>query len=523
MSPTERSGQQPAQPDPVPDSGHRAILALVLVGIGALVILTIVAAPAIRLDFYFDEMWRVEQVRSSNPIRAYLDGPAPIPPGWVIGLWSVFEIVPQRRVLLRMAAATAVVPAVLLLTLTLRRLLQRLGTRGATIAAATAAILTVLVTAVAAHMVYFNNYLADIAVVAAILYVLTRLDPGRDDDTAVWSMLVVVAATAPWFGQGALFLVPLAAVIVFRHRSRNPRMAAVSAVAMGASTLIVAAGFILPVTRNGTIEDYWESETPAAGVGTLLRRFGSSFVDGAYPTWVSDRPALIAVALCLTVVGLVVLQRAWVWWIPLYASAQGLALIAAVAVGWPVTFVRVNSAFQLLVYAGAPVAIGYGLVLGARRIHLRTHVPALGATLALVCGAVVLVAWWPNQVIDNSQSPSVFARGLSDDLRLIADTASPTDVVAAYHLSGPYVRNSMIDSAQGVLVLDEARIPELPSDLESLIPPGTTTIWCVIPYEAGPAGFDSACRLDPSSWTEALNTNLTRAAVIRMDRTEPAG
>jgi hypothetical protein len=494
---------------------------MIVIGAGTLALVILVAAPAVRLDFFFDEVWRIEQVRSADPIRAYLDGPAPIPPGWVIALWSVFEVVPERRALLRMAAAAAVVPAVLLLTMTLRRLLHWLGSTGGLVTAAAAAILTVLATAVAAHMVYFNNYLADIAVATAILYVLTRLDPGRDDDTRVWVMLVAVGVAAPWFGQSALFMLPLGAVIVFRHRSRSPRMALMSAVAMSVSALVVSVGFVLPVAANGTIEDYWKSETPAVGVGTLLRRFGSSFVDSAYPTWVSDHPAVVIGALFLTAVGLIVLQRAWRWWIPMYLSAQGVALIASVAVGWPVTFVRVNSAFQLLVYAGAPVAIGCGLVLGARQIQLRTRVPGLGAALALVCGAAVLVAWWPNQVIDNSQSSTVFARGLSDDLRVIADTATPNDVVAAYHLSGPYVRNSLIGS--DVVILDEGRITGLPTNLESLVPPDARTVWCVIPYEAGPAGFDVACRLDPNSWNETMNTNLSRAAVVRMDRREPAG
>ncbi len=145
---------------------------------------------------------------------------------------------------------------------------------------------------------------------------------------------------------------------------------------------MVALAFVLPVARRGTIEDYWAPETPSAGLGELLRRFATTFVDAAYPPWVGDRPALLVAGLTLTVVGLVILQRRWRWWIPLYVSAQAFALVAGFVVTWPVTFVRVNGGFQVLVYAAAPVAVAFGIATLVREVATRSQSRAAAAAVA---------------------------------------------------------------------------------------------------------------------------------------------
>ena len=192
-----------------------------------------------------------------------------------------------------------------------------------------------------------------------------------------------------------------------------------------------------------------------------MRRFASTFVDAAYPPWVGDRPALLVAGLALTVVGLVILQRLWRWWIPLYASAQVLALLAGFAVTWPVTFVRVNGGFQVLVYAAAPVAVAVGVARVVREVHTRSRSRAAGVAVGTVLGVAALIAWWPNAVISNSRSQDVFARGLSDDLQVIADSVGPNDLVVAYHLSGPYVRNRLVNdpAIPRVTIIDQAREP----------------------------------------------------------------
>jgi hypothetical protein len=502
-------------------SGRRATLVVAAVsGTIAAIAVAVLAAPAIRLDFFFDEMWRVEQVRSDNPLRAYLDGPAPIPPGWVVSLWSVFEVLPPRRPLLRIAAAAFAIPAAVALALALRTMLRRvLDELGASIVAIGSATLVVTTTAIAVHAVYFNNYLADLAVAATLLLLLARIDLDRADDTATWSALVVLAAVAPWLAQSALFLVPVAAFIVFGHRHLRPRHALAGAGARVVSTAVVGFGFVLPVARNGTIEDYWITETPRAGVAEVIRRFGSSFVDGAYPGWVDGHPVLTVVALAATAAGLAILQRCWRWWLPLALGAQAVALVASVAVTWPTTFVRVNTGFQMMFYVAAPVAAITATVVLLQRLAARTHLAAavlVGAALA----AGVALAWWPYEVRRNSASTGVYARGLSDDLQLVAEQATPGDLVVAYHLSGPYVRDRLLNDdavAPRIAVLDEADDPMVLDDLADRLPAGTDTVWCVVPYEAGPDVSGRACDLD-ATWGETLSVRLTRAAIVRLDR-----
>lgn len=501
---------------------HRATIVVgVLSGTIALIVVALLVEPAARLDFYFDEMWRVEQVRSSTPVSAYLDGPAPIPPGWVLALWSVFELVPPRRPLLRAGAAIFAIPAVVALALTLRTMLRRLlDDLSASIVAVGSAVMALTTTAIAVHAVYFNNYLADVAVTAALLLMLVRIDLERADDTTTWVAVVVLATVAPWFAQSALFLVPVAALIIARRRDFRPRLAMASGAALIVSSAIVGVGFLLPVARNGTIEDYWFSETHRVGLSTLARRYGSSFVDGAYPGWIGDRPLVTIAALATTSAGLVILQRCWRWWIPLAASAQVVAIVASVVVGWPATFVRVNTGFQLMLYVAAPVAVITTAVVALRHLSARSHV-AVAAALAVGLVAGTTIAWWPYEVRRNSTSTGVFARGLSDDLQLVADQASAGDLVVAYHLSGPYVRDRLLnadDVAQEIQVVDEARDPQVVDELATVVAAtDTDTVWCVIPYEAGPEASMRACDLE-DSWVETLSVSLTRAGIVRFDR-----
>ena len=182
---------------------HRAAIVVgALSGIIALIVVALLVDRRHDSTSTSTRCRRVEQVRSSTPISAYLDGPAPIPPGWVLALWSVFEVVPPRRPLLRAGAAIFAVPTAIALALTLRTMLRRLlDDLSASIVAVGATVMALTTTAIAVHAVYFNNYLADLAVAAAMLLLLVRIDLERADDTTTWVAVVVLATVAPWFAQ----------------------------------------------------------------------------------------------------------------------------------------------------------------------------------------------------------------------------------------------------------------------------------------------------------------------------------
>ncbi|MGI9644631.1 MAG: hypothetical protein ACR2O6_04895, partial [Ilumatobacteraceae bacterium] len=379
---------------------------------------------------------------------------------------------------------------------------------------------TLLVPGVAAHAAYFNNYYADLATATALLWALIEIDTCGHRRRAAWWTIAALAVLAPWMAQGALLLAPMSVYVLWTIRD-DRRLATFSLTAFAISTAVVAWFFLLPVSANGDITDFWKGDSPAAGISTFLRRSGSTFVEFAYPTWVGDSLPTRLVALALTTWGLFVLQRAWRWWIPLYLSAQATALLASIVVGWPATFVRVNSAFQVLVFAAAPVGLAV-LVLRAVA-HLAARSGRANLAVALATGILILVGvtCWPRTVARNSTSTGVFARGLSADLDVVVSGSEPDDLVVAYHLSAPYVRDRLLnfdDVAPEIIVVDElSEGDDVFDDLDGFVEPSTEAIWCIVPFEAGPDATSAACR-PGGEWTETFRTRTTRAVIVRLAR-----
>jgi len=93
--------------------------------------------------------------------------------------------------------------------------------------------------------------------------------------------------------------------------------------------------------------------------------------------------------------------------------------------------------------------------------------------------------------------------------------------VAAYHFSGPYVRDRLDNSADvpdAVKVVDEWRAGPFTQDsLGALVGPDTTALWCVIPFDAGAEVTDSACDLG-DGWVETERFRASRSTFIRIER-----
>ena len=490
-----------------------------VVGLATAALVLYLYLPAARIDYYFDEMWRAEEIRSSNPLRAYLDGPAPLPPGWVLSLGGIFKLVPARHSFVRAAAVVWAIPAAILLALTIRQLFRRV--MSASMASAVgggAAVVTIATTAFAAHAVYLNNYLADLTIAAAIIWVVVGIDTDPDHSRSHWTAAIVIGVLAPWLGQGALFLLPGAVIILALRRSVRPRAANAALVGSLLSCAVVAILFIRPVSSNNNeyLNDFWSGETSSIGWWNLARRLGETFVDSAYPSW-AQQGVLLWCALATTVVGVALLQQRWRWWLPWYVSAQTFALLASFFAGWPVTFVRVNASFQVLLLAAAPVAVAVGVA----KISMSPRDRRVGVAVAVALAVLVSWAWLPRWLASDSTNTAVFGRGLSDDLDLVARGVEPTDLVAAYHFSGPYVRDRLDNSADvpdAVTVVDEWREgPFTQVSLGSLVEPDTSAVWCVVPFDAGADVTNSACDLG-DGWVETDRTRTSRATIVRIER-----
>ena len=316
------------------------------------------------------------------------------------------------------------------------------------------------------------------------------------------------AVSAPWRSL----------IILAVRRSARPRAAYAALSGSVLSCAVVALLFIRPVSNNNTdyLNEFWSGETSSIGWSNLARRMGESFVDAAYPSW-ARQGVLLWCALATTVVGIVVLQRLWRWWLPWYVSAQALALLASFFAGWPVTFVRVNASFQALILRRPPLRWRWGSQEPARPHNDKR----VGVAVAIALTALISWAWLPRWLASNSTNTVVFGRGLSDDLDLVAREAQPTDLVAAYHFSGPYVRDRLDNSADvpaEVTVVDEWREgPFTQVSLGALVEPDTSAVWCVVPFDAGADVTNSACDLG-DGWVETERTGTSRATIIRIER-----
>lgn len=152
------------------------------------------------------------------------------------------------------------------------------------------------------------------------------------------------------------------------------------------------------------------------------------------PTWTDGRPVAVLAVFGFAVLGAIVVQRAWVWWLPLFLLAQLLAVATSVATGWPATFVRNNSSFQILVAALAPLGIAVAIVGSVEWVRNRTHSVAAAAACAGALVVAVTLAWLPRTIVANAASTAVFARDLSDDATFIAANAGPDATAASCQL-----------------------------------------------------------------------------------------
>src|SRR2546423_7085115 len=100
---------------------------LVTIGLVAVVATELVrlAAREYDKDYYFDEMWRADLVRTPDFFQRYLANNAPAPPGWFIVLRLVGTALPNGPRALRLSNVVLDVLMFLLLALLLDRMLTR--------------------------------------------------------------------------------------------------------------------------------------------------------------------------------------------------------------------------------------------------------------------------------------------------------------------------------------------------------------------------------------------------------------
>jgi hypothetical protein len=496
---TDRTG-------PVARSGRPSSPCWLAAGLAALVVVAVIQMwPSVALDYYHDESWRIDVVRSADPIGYMRElHSTPTAVGWVYVNKGLLAPLPYSYTLVRLVTVGWF--AVFLGATGL--LVYRVGrVRGQprlpwSVPVLTCAALT-LMQVFSRLYSYFNNYTFEAAWVAVALLLAFELERRR------WAFVALVAmlATAPLFVIGALLALPglyLRLGADLRERAAAWRDWLIVATAGALSGVVVLVEY-LGLYRDGDrtepvpLDVFWKDDILGLGdngfIELALRTLEQLEYDLVGWSWLSDAPGFTVMARLVLVaaalVGAVDLWRRWKWYVVVPLLGWLVVVPASVFADIPMTAVRSNFAWMSPLY----VIVAFGLVRALWVLAGRWPVVATAGSAVLVLG----LFWHAPQPAD----PTLFARGLRDDLQVIADSPSTHNVVLSYHhMSQSYTHDVLVnDAPAGDYEIirewsgDRFLYDEVDEIIASRLRPGDA-LWCVIPYALGPEESDRACRFD---------------------------
>jgi hypothetical protein len=480
------------------------------------VLLVVFSRNALRQEFFFDEAWRADVIRSSNPLDRLKAFKTPLPPLWPMLLHFTGLVVRGRFTTLRLQATAlaAFLPAVLgqLSRLAIANLWAPVQQRRADAAGLVATVGCCGFVGSMGLGAYLNDYVFQAALTSAMVLAWLGIDRGWWKP--IWSVPIMLAMAVGTIS--GLFILPAFGVWLWRKRQqRELRSTMVGFVASG----VLAATTYLAIYRHQTepsLERYWGDSLFRHGNRSLLQTIRTLVVTVGrmlLPLQYSETASLIigVVLLVAAVVGLRALHR---WWPPIAwttLSTWIIAIVASITVSWPATAVRVNLPFVWLWFLVSIIGIGVAV----RRIAPRIGQPAVAIAATVISLVVLTVAYKPGT--------GAFARGLNRDLDPIRNSSASRIAVVGYHfMSAPYLHDGLVNNAA-----DRARyqfIQEnyeettvydtLPSMIAALNLPAGAEVWCIVPYDIGPEASIKACLLDPTKFTIFFSEREARAVLI---------
>jgi hypothetical protein len=487
------------------------------------IMLGVLAKPALRLEYFFDEAWRADMIRTPWTLARYRQHDTPIPPGWLAGMWAIFAVLPSKRPLVRLVALMPYFVAVVFGFDAIRRLLRTRHDERSSILLAAAVVLPLpFIPAVAQIATYLNNYLTDIAVGSMLMWGCVRW--WLDDERPGFAALMSVAVVGPFLGQASVFMLPAALVMLLTRRTATARWTDRRLWATGiafALSSVTAYWFFLRTVRQDNLQGFWADEALTGTTwGRVPARWWKSFIDQGLPRSISGKPVAVALIVGLLLVGAWTMWQLCRPWIVMVLSAEIVALALSSAKGFPFTITRVNLGFLWPFF----LLILLGLVMVLTAVAQRLAGTSL-AVVGVVVSLAALVVWIsrPTEVLNAAAGDGVFARGLTHDVSDLAAQLTPGDVVVAFHtMSGWYVHDRLMnDSAPRVVLLEEVAVGDrIMSDLDGLVrerAPQAQHVWCVIPYEVGERSA-SACSMPTDRWTAGASTKLNRAEIREWTR-----
>ena len=529
------SERAPVQTSTAPPRPHLLVSSLVLWGIGFVAML-VYSRQLLHTDFFFDEAWRSDIIRSSHPFATMRTIDTPIPPLWPWILHASSAIVGGRFFGLRLqgAALAALCPALigqLVRVLDAPRQTGQVPTRGPQWARGlTRAVLATVFAAAcldgSSVATYFNDYAFQGALALAMVLVLFGIDQGW---WRAWWAVPAVLAVAVGTLSG-LFLLPAAAVWALRPARRQHARVVLPALAASGA---VASALYLSLYR-GRVDDaltsFWADDIlrhgtrSVAGTFVHLVRTAGGFL---YPT--TDQTWTIPLGLLLLglgAYGFAQLRQRWPWLGRMGASAWVIAAAASVVASWPVTTVRVNMPFLVLWITAAFIGVAH---LFDRAVAAAPgRVTPARVTIAL---AAVVALFSLSSLPDQYPRTGLFAKGLDGDLQIIRASSAPHILVFGYHwMSFPYIHDGLInrhgDGGRYRTVQDSLADPLVERDVVALAEqqhrrPGDE-VWCVIPIGVDGDVAERACPFDRDGYTP-ITTQQGRRSIIIGYRVTAAG
>jgi|GEM_PF-4806251 len=496
---------------------------------GALLLVTwFVVRKYQHQDFFFDEMWRVDIIRSADPLAHFKQvAGAPVPLGWILLHKALAVVLPHGAFGLRVTSLFFFAVGLTILAYAVRAILDSGVTASSRltpwiVGAATALLLAIIPT-VTALSEYFQNYLFEVAFAAALLLAAVRLPTRR------WAFptLLILIAVSPLFVLSPLFLLPILVVVGTRwawQQDQRRKMLTELAAACAVATVlgsIMYFGFYRPVVDAG-LKSFWAAETLRSSHQSLAelllrsaRQVRSGILQDALPNLHGVGNLLASSLLVVSAIaGFVVLSKCWIWYAPLFFSAWLFAIAASAVVDWPMTPVRVNLGVFVLVYAA--------IIVGFFSLVALLATSRFAPVAIVVVGGALFIALWPT-LAPAPDGAKPFAVGLAADLGVVEATSSPANLVIAYHeMSKAYVHDRLVNHAHPGrtfhIVYQRSPADPVPyRPLDKLIArwlPDGGTVWCVMPHEIGADAAGRACRFTSASVTKVLEHPGLRAVIL---------